>query len=33
LSERQANMATRDQRKDVLLSEIKVNDVREGAIT
>jgi len=33
LSERQANLASRDQRKDVLLSEIKVNDVREGAIT
>jgi small subunit ribosomal protein S1 len=33
LSERQANMASRDQRKDVLLSEIKVNDIREGAIT
>jgi small subunit ribosomal protein S1 len=33
LSERQANAATRDQRKDVLLSEIAVNDVREGVVT
>lgn len=33
LSERQANAATRDQRKDVLLSEIAVNDIREGVVT
>ncbi len=33
LSERQANAATRDQRKDVLLTEIAVNDVREGVVT
>lgn len=33
LSERQANVATRDQRKDVLLGEITVNDTREGVVT
>jgi small subunit ribosomal protein S1 len=33
LSERQANAESRDQRKGALLSEIHVNDVREGVVT
>lgn len=33
LSERQANAESRDQRKGALLSEINVNDVREGVVT